>query len=566
MLRILRAFAWLRWRMLLNTLERTGARDTLERFSLAIEKLGPIMVGALMIPSALVLSAGAVAGGYAVARGDQDSVLFETVRYLLLVVPIFSIVGPLLMPAADRTNPVRLLLLPIPPRTLYVAQVSAAFGDVWILLMLPIVVFVPIGLLAGGAVAGALVAAIGGGVLVGVMIGLSALTTSVLHLAVRDRRRGELLALLFIVVIPAVSMIPGLLQGGWLRAKADGQTERRDTVRVPVWMATAGDWARTLYPTELYIASTREAATLDVGPAAGRLGALAGTGLALHAVGMWLFGRVLASPGSNSSRRQAGPMNERWRRTLPGLSPGASAVALAQVRLALRTPRGRAILLSPVVTLAVFGFFMRRQTGIMDFGLFSFAGGLSLAIFGSFASLISILPMAMNQFAVDKAGLTLALLSPLDDGEYLAGKAVGNGLIASAPALVCVLLAFVLFPGGSLALWIAIPLALVAMYLIVAPAAAALSAVFPRIVDLNSIGRGSNAHGVAGTLGLLTFVASAVPCVLLTLAASRWLDRPALVPVLLLVWCVIAYAIARLLFIPVRRIFASRRENLALIQ
>jgi uncharacterized membrane protein len=57
-----------------------------------------------------------------------------------------------------------------------------------------------------------------------------------------------------------------------------------------------------------------------------------------------------------------------------------------------------------------------------------------------------------------------------------------------------------------------------------------------------------------------------VPCVLLTLAASRWLDRPALVPVLLLVWCVIAYAIARLLFIPVRRIFASRRENLALIQ
>jgi hypothetical protein len=566
MLRILRAFAWLRWRMLLNTLERTGARDTLERFSLAIEKLGPIMVGVLMIPSALVLSAGAVAGGYAVARGDQDSVLFETVRYLLLIVPIFCVVGPLLMPAADRTNPVRLLLLPIPSRTLYVAQASAAFGDVWILLMLPIVAFVPIGLLVGGAVAGALVAAIGGVVLVGVMIGISALTTSVLHLAVRDRRRGELLALLFIVVIPAVSMVPGLLQGSRLRAKVDGRTERRDTVRVPVWVATAGDWAKTLYPSELYIASTRDAATLDVGPAGRRLAALAGTGLALHALGMWLFGRVLASPGSNSSRRQAGPMSERWRRTLPGLSPGASAVALAQVRLALRTPRGRAILLSPVVTIAVFGFFMRRQTGTMDFGLFSFAGGLSLAIFGAFASLISILPIAMNQFAVDKAGLTFALLSPLDDGEYLAGKAVGNGLIAAAPALVCVLLAFVLFPGGSLALWIAIPLALVATYLIVAPAAAAFSAIFPRIVDLNSIGRGSNAHGVAGTLGLLTFVASAVPCVLLTLAASRWLDRPALVPVLLLVWCVIAYGIGRLLFVPVRRIFASRRENLALIQ
>jgi hypothetical protein len=542
--------------MLLNTLERTGARDTLERFSLAIEKLGPIMAGVLMIPSALVLSAGAVAGGYAVARGDQYSVLFEAARYLLLMVPIFSVVGPLLMPAADRTNPVRLLLLPIPARTLYVAQASAAFGDVWILLMLPIVAFLPIGLLVGGAPGAALVAALGGVLLVAVMIGISALTTSVLHLAVRDRRRGELLALLFIVVIPAVSMIPGLLQG----------SRHRNSMPVPSWAATAGSWAKTIYPSELYVAATREAASLDAGSAARRLAALAATGLALHAVGMFVFGRVLASPGSNSSRRQAGPMSERWRRTLPGLSSGASAVALAQLRLALRTPRGRAILLGPVVTIAIFGVLMRRQTGTMDFGSLSFAGGLSLAIFGSFASLTSILPIAMNQFAVDKAGLTLALLSPLKDGEYLAGKAVGNGLIAAVPALLCVLVSFVLLPGGSLALWAAIPLSLFATYLIVAPAAAAFSAIFPRIVDLNSVGRSGNAHGLAGLLGLVTFVVSAVPCVVLTLAASHWLDRPTLVPVLLLVWCVIAYGISRLLFVPVRRVFASRRENLALIQ
>src|SRR5205085_9287024 len=53
MLRILKAFAWLRWRMLVNALERTGSRDALERFSIAIEKLGPILAGILMIPSAL---------------------------------------------------------------------------------------------------------------------------------------------------------------------------------------------------------------------------------------------------------------------------------------------------------------------------------------------------------------------------------------------------------------------------------------------------------------------------------------------------------------------------------
>jgi len=43
MFRILRAFAWLRCRMLINSLENTSARDTVERFSIAIEKLGPIM-------------------------------------------------------------------------------------------------------------------------------------------------------------------------------------------------------------------------------------------------------------------------------------------------------------------------------------------------------------------------------------------------------------------------------------------------------------------------------------------------------------------------------------------
>ncbi len=56
MLRTLRAFAWMRWRVLLNSLERTGARDRLERFSLAIDQLGPIIATILLVPSALGLA------------------------------------------------------------------------------------------------------------------------------------------------------------------------------------------------------------------------------------------------------------------------------------------------------------------------------------------------------------------------------------------------------------------------------------------------------------------------------------------------------------------------------
>jgi hypothetical protein len=565
MWRILRAFAWLRWRMLINSLEKTGARDTLERFSLAIEKLGPIMAAVLMVPSGLALSALGAAGGFALARGEQHSMLFAAARFILLAVPVFSIIGPLLLPAADRSNPVRLLLLPISRRTLYVAQSASAFGDIWVVLMLPVVVCVPLGLAAGGAPGAALFALICGAMLVAVVVGISSLATSLLHLAVRDRRRGELLALIFILVIPMVSMLPGMLQGERRqRRPADATSAARERLTAPPWVAAAGERAFALYPTELYATATRAAARGDLLPAAGQLAALAVTAALLHGVSMFAFARVLDSPGSTGARR-AIPMHAAWGWTLPGLSPGASAVALAQLRLALRTPRGRSILLSPIIMFVFFGFLMRRAVSDMEFGPFSLQTGLGLASFASFICLMSILPIAMNQFAIDKAGVTLALLSPLTDREYLAGKAVGNALIAAPPALVCVLAARIAFPGGSPALWLAIPIALASVYLLVAPLAAIFSAMFPRAVDMNSIGRGSNAHGLSGLLGLLAFLAAGVPCLLIVMAASRWIQRPALVPVLLLGWCAFAFGANLLLFTLARTIFARRRENLSML-
>jgi hypothetical protein len=87
--------------------------------------------------------------------------------------------------------------------------------------------------------------------------------------------------------------------------------------------------------------------------------------------------------------------------------------------------------------------------------------------------------------------------------------------------------------------------------------------VFPRSVDLSSIGHASNAHQGAALLGLLTCVCAATPCAVLVLIAIRALDRPALAPLLVLVWCAMAYVIARLIFIPVRRLVASRCEALS---
>jgi len=562
MWRTLRAFAWLRWRMLINSMEKTGTRDALERFSVAIEKILPIMVAILIVPSGIGLAALGAAGGFALARGES-SILFSLVRFTLIAVPVLCILGPMLLPAADRSNPVRLLLLPISRRTLYVAQSASAFGDIWVVWMLALVSFVPLGLAAGGAPAAALFALVGGALLVAVVVGLSSLATSLLHLAVRDRRRGEILALIFVLGIPMVSMLPAMVGGERKhRARADGKPAAEERLSAPVWVAAAARRAFAVYPTELYTAGTRAAARGDRLSAVAQLAGLAVTGALLHGVSMFAFARMLDSPGSTSARRTI-PMRALWAWTLPGLSPGASGVALAHFRLALRTPRGRSILIGPVMMFVIFGFVMSRaMTEYIPFSLLE--SGLGLASFGCFISLISILPIAMNQFAIDKAGVTMALLSPLTDREYLAGKAVGNALIGGPPALICGVTALVMFPGGSPALWLAIPIALTSVYLLVAPVAAILSAIFPRVVDLNSIGSGSNAHGLASVLGLVAFVAAGVPCLLIVMAA-QWIQRPALVPVLLLGWCAIAAGANVLLSTLARTIFASRRENLAML-
>ena len=556
--RILRAFAWMRWRMLMNSLERTGSRDALERFSLAIEKLGPILAAILMVPSALMLAGLGAAAGFSLARGDADAVTFQAARYILLLLPVVVLVGPLLLPGSDRTNPVRLLLLPIPRSTLYVAQSASALGDPWNILSAPLILFLAAGLLAGGAPLAALVALAGALLLIAVLLGLGTLVTSALHLLFRDRRRGELVALLFIVFIPLASMIPAMLAQGSLRHQPQD-----DATTVPAWVEAASRTALDALPPEIYLTAARRAAAGDYAGSGVSLIALTAIGTIIHVVGLSMFRRVLDSPASSGARR-TGQMRAAWARRLPGLSAGASAVALAHLRLALRTPRGRSILLSPLMLFVFFGFFMYRGSGSMDFGPFQFQSGVGLAAFTSFFCLMSVVPISMNQFAVDRAGLTRALLSPLTETELLVGKAVGNALIGMAPSLMCFVAALMLFPGGSPALWATIPMGLTACYLIVAPIAAIASATFPKSVDLNTIGS-NNAHGIAALMGMVSFVAGAAPPALLTLLAVTFLDRPVLAPVFVAAWCLVAYVIARLLFVPARRIFRKRRENLAML-
>jgi hypothetical protein len=570
MWRTLRAFAWMRWRVLVNALERSGARDRLERLSLALEQLGPIIAFALIVPSTFALAGLGAYAGYRLSSGEP-AVSFDVVRYLLFAAITFCVVGPLLMPSMERTSAIRLLLLPISRRTLYLAQAAGTVSEPWILLAIPLVTGLPFGLAAGGALVPASVAIVAGLLFIVCLTGIAALSTTALNLVVRDRRRGELLTLLFVVFVPIISLVPGMLMQPALKENSARRSERR----APAEPAPSGEVTfnnRALraarrtsqaLPSELYVRAARSPLQGQAGSAVAALAALAGITGALHGAGLLLFGRLLSGPGSTTrSRTRASGDPLRW--TLPGLSRPAAAVAQATLRLAMRTPRGRSIVLSPLLVFVAFAVMVRRA-GSFDLGMFQLTNGLGVATFGAVVCLISILPFAMNQFAIDRAGLTLSLLAPLETRALLDGKSAGLGMMVAGPIAACLVVSYALFPSGSAAAWISVPIALWSIYLLVAPVAAALSAVFPRAVDLNSIGRGSNAHGVAGTLGLLAFGVASVPPALLAGLSLTVLGRPALLPLLMLAWCGVAFIVNRLLFRAVAVLVDKRRENLALV-
>jgi hypothetical protein len=562
MLRTLRAFAWMRWRVLMNSLERRGSRDVMERFSAAFEQVAPILGLIVLVPSMLALGTAGVYAGWRLGREAPPAWLVQGLRYVLLAAVGLCIAGPLILPAAERTSAVRLLLLPIRRGLLYAGQCMSALADPWILFAGAVLTGIPAGMAAAGAVGGAAIAALAGLFTIVALVGLTLLVTLVIHILVRDRRRGELIALLVIVGLPMIGMLPGLLEGQRQHRGRDAPVERQQGEQ-PAWLRALERGVLALSPSELYTNVARRAASAP-GESGGPLAGLVMAAVLLNAGGLVLFTHILGAPASTGSRRTTSRGAQAfWR--IPGVSSGTSAVAMNQLRLALRTPRGRSILLSPIAVFVMFAAVMWRSGSGMDFGPIRLRSGIGLAGFASVISLLSILPLAANQFAIDRAGLTLTLLAPLETTALLRGKALGNALIIAIPSGLGIVGAALLFPSGDPAIWLSIPLTLIAMYLLIAPLAAILSAMFPRAVDLNSIGRGSNAHGAAGLLGTLGAVAAGAPCALLVLLASKILGQTSLAPVFLAVWIGICLGADLLLFRIAAAVFERRKENLAMV-
>src|SRR4051812_386357 len=409
MTRIFRAFLWMRFRVLINSLERTGARDTLERFSIATEKLGPIIAMLLLIPSSLVLFVLGITTGFALAQSDSVfTILF--VRYFLLAILGLTLVGPIILPSRDSGGVVRLLLLPIPRLDLYLAQMAGALADPWILLSVPVMIGIPIGLASGLKFAAAALAVLAGIGFLLFLTGLTSLASSIIHLLLRDRRRGDTVMLVVIFIIPMMAIVPHILLGEDRDAGGRRLTRAERQALPPSSTARVALRLAPYLPSEMYRRTAAGAVRAPL-PATIPLAELGAIALLAQAAGFAAYRRVLDMPVSLGMRR-AGSLGGLWDRVVPGLTPAASAVAFTQLRLALRTPRGRATMVSPLLMPLVLGAVASRRGGMAIPGVQG-DPGLALAAIGVFVSVLALLPIAMNQFAVDRAGFTRQMLSPL---------------------------------------------------------------------------------------------------------------------------------------------------------
>jgi hypothetical protein len=556
--RIFRALGWLRWRILVNTITRSGARDLLERLSRTAESLLPLAIVVILVPAGVALFALGFHTGSLVGRGDGAAAAFpmQVVRWMLLASTVLTVMGPMLVSAGhQQAGMTRLLLLPIPARVLYASHTVGALAEPWVFLAIPMLLGLVAGAVMQRAVTTSLVVFLAGFAFLMVLLGIAAFASAMLQLLVRNRRRAELLVLVGMLAIVVVSMLPSALI-----PEDGGRRDRRPRSgpSLPEWVQPM---AGTL-PSELYVRTVRDVIPGATTSALARAGLLFAWAAAAHALTWPVYHRLLSTPASGGARSVSS--RRRLFTVMPGLGPRTSAVAASYVRLGVRTPRGRTIVLIPIVLLAVFAALAYLRGSTLPFGPVRIGGGYSLGIFGITLALMSLAPFAFNQFAVDRSGLILQLLSPISTRELLYGKAVGGFLMAALPCAASVAAGLVT-GGGSPWLWTAIILGALAAYITLSPVAAVLSLVFPRTVDLSSIGQASNAHQAAGLLGIFAFAAACVPPAALSVVGLHLLDSELATAGLLVAWTVIALFLARVGFLIAERLFVERKENLALV-
>lgn len=560
----LRAFAWLRWRLLINGVRGARKRDTMEQVSRILALVGPALVIVMSAGSLVVLAVAGALGGYALsAEGPGREGIVFAIRIILVLILLMVVFMPVSLGAGNgAARYARLLLLPIPRRLLHFVEVLSGVADPWIVVAIPAVLLLAAGLLAGGALTGAVLAGVAGLGLVASFLALGALSGFLVGWLMRDRRRAEISTLLFVVALSTAGLLPQLLGGDSLSRRRQDRQEGRESSRPSITRIDAAlpIWTRVL-PTEMYgLVLTRGIVEKNVWAAAGWSVALWGQVVLVY----WLSGlahrRVLTDAGGRA--RRTGATGFRPYPRIAGLAPGMSAVAITQFRSGIRSMRGRLAVLLPGPMMALLSLVLTRSpedaawiARIPEHGYIGFGASLLFA-------LLALHPIALNQFASDRAGLTLQWLLPLSTRDLVLGKAVGVFLIFGVAMGLSMLVIGATTHSGSLLMWAATALGGVATFIILTPYGALVSATLPVASDLSKNGSAGNPHNGAAIPGVFLTAFAALPAVGVLLLSLGWGPLAALA--LMMAWVLIALIVAIPLLRVITRAVTARRENIFL--
>lgn len=563
---MLRAFVWLRWRLLANSIYGGQKRDRMEQISRALALFVPIILAALSAGSVVAIALSGFLGARAIARGlIEPDIAVVILRFSLLgalaLLTLVTVVSP---HQTSTTRYTRLVLLPIRRQTLHLVEVLAGMADPVVAFVVPGLLLFAVGLaIHGYLVAGAwaFLAAIG---LVMVMTTLAAVLSFLVSWLLRSRRRGELFTLVFVLAISLVSFVPaffGERMENESRRRRPGEARR--TFSVEAFDQRLPAWTRML-PSELYGRAV----------GAGLAGNNARAGLAVLL--LFVQGGVLFAASSAVHRRLITALEgDRVRRRnaegrsvlqeLPLLSPEASAVAWAQVRTGLRSVRGRLLVLLPGPMMAMMTLlFKETGRGERFVLMLSENGHLMVGVAGLF-SLYAMQALTMNMFGSDRAGLTLQFLSPIADRDLARGKVAGCGLVFAVGMALAVVSVLLVAANSTPALWVAVVLGVFAAYVLLSPAYVWLSALFPVASDLSKTGGGGNPHPLPMLAGVVLVALCVAPAGLIIVLTQFWLEQPGLAPMLMTGWLLVTLVIAVPLIGVASRAIGQRRENLALV-
>ena len=562
-LRALRSIVWLRWRLLKNSLT-SKRRDSFEQVSRALALIVPLLIVALTAGTFVTVSIVGFVSGSMMADGrlaSDSALLIVRIIVGLMAFTILSlaVVSP---GQSSLSKYTRLLLLPIHRRVLHIVEVVASLADPWIAVVGAGLTTLGIGVLAGGRPVAGLATLAAGWLTLAVIVCAASLAGFLVAWLMRDRRRGEMFTLVFVLAISVLSILPAFFSSSLESEPVPGELKPKRTINAQELDRRLPGWTYFL-PSELHGRTIGAALKQDSAAVGAGLAALAGQAFLLFVASAAVHRKMLDSLEGDSSRRRKRTLTFGFPR-LPLLTPSASAVAWAMLRTSLRTVRGRLTIVLPGPMLAVLtaGF-----KNIPDETWATHAGDYGFLLFGVmiFFTFYAMQALTMNMFGSDRAGLTMQLLAPVTNRQLAWGKLAGLGIVLGAAVTIAFVAALLVARPGPPAYWIAVVLGGVATFILVAPVAVWMSALFPVASDLSKTGAGGNPHPLPMFAGLFYTAAVAAPTAIIIAASYFWLKSSLAAAGLTAIWLAIACAVGIPLVNIASRAIGVRRENLAIV-